>query len=86
MHGNTFEGVAKEVYAKEINLYIQDCGLIICESKAWMAYLPNGIVIKESTLFRLLEIKCPYQLENTESVTLLKEMQVFAFGKKWNQN
>lgn len=81
MHGNAFEGVAKEVYAKETGLYIQDCGLIVCESEPWMAYSPDGIVVKESTVFRLLEIKCPYQIENTENVTLLKKCKFLHLEK-----
>lgn len=36
MHGNAFEGVAKEVYAKETGLYIQDCGLIVKANHGWL--------------------------------------------------
>lgn len=44
-------------------------------------YFPDDIVIKESTLVRPLEIKCSYQIENTENVTLLKKCKFLPLEK-----
>ena len=65
--------VARNVYSKEANVFVQECGLIVSQSEPWMAYSPDGVIIENSDTFRLLEIKCPYDLENTIDNSLLKK-------------
>ncbi|XP_043466305.1 uncharacterized protein LOC122501102 isoform X2 [Leptopilina heterotoma] len=72
-HGIKFEAEAREAYKKQCNLHVEECGLIICQSEPWLAYSPDGVVFNDSKLYRLLEIKCPFELENTERKTLLKK-------------
>ena len=64
------------MYAKETNLLVQECGLIVSDIEPWMAYSPDGVVIKDFQVFRLLEIKCPYELINTTNEILLKKCKV----------
>ena len=55
------------------NAYIQECELIIFYAEPWLAFSPDGVSIKNSKPFGLLEIKCPYELENGKTETLLKK-------------
>ena len=59
------------MYAKDTNLLVQECGLILSDIELWMAYSPDGVEIKDFQLFRLLEIKSPYELLNTTNEILL---------------
>ena len=70
-HGNQYERVARNMYAKETNLLVQECRLIVSDIEPWMAYSPIGVVIKDFQVFRLLEIKCPYEIINTTNEILL---------------
>lgn len=72
-HGNKFEAEAREAYMNECLLHVEECGLIICKNEPWLAYSPDGVVIKDSKVYRLLEIKCPLDLQNTERGTLLQK-------------
>lgn len=76
-HGNEYESVARIKYTKEYNLFVQECGLVVCKSEPWMAYSPDGIVIKDNQVLKLLEIKCPYELENTTDMILAKKCKHF---------
>lgn len=76
-HGIEYESVARMKYAKESKLFVQECGLIVCKSEPWMAYSPDGIVIKDNQVYRLLEIKCPYELENTTDGILATKCKHF---------
>lgn len=81
-HGNKYEPVAKEVYITETGQHVQECGIIISKSEPWAAYSPDGIIIKNSAAVRLLEIKCLYDLHNTEKKTLLKKCKFLLHRKK----
>ena len=64
-------------YTKEYKLFVQECGLVVCKSEPWMAYSPDGIVIKDNKVYRLLEIKCPDELENTSDTILATKCKHF---------
>lgn len=81
IHGNKYESVARELYAKETVSFIQECGLIVSKSEPWLAYSPDGIVIKNSRPSKLLEIKCPFNLQDTEKETLLKKCKFLCLVK-----
>ena len=61
------------MYSKETNLLVQECGLIVSDIEPWKAYSPDGVVIKNFQLFKLLKIKCPYGLISTTNEILLKK-------------
>ncbi|KAK0171487.1 hypothetical protein PV327_011221, partial [Microctonus hyperodae] len=69
-HGVKFEPIARELYSTQTNACVQDCGLLVCPSETWLAYSPDGVVIKDGELFRLLEIKCPYDLTDVDIQSL----------------
>ncbi|KAJ8914082.1 hypothetical protein NQ315_014277, partial [Exocentrus adspersus] len=60
-HGIEHEKNAKMCYSKTNNIYILETGLIIDPKNAWLGYSPDGIVVSENALIKLLEIKCPYK-------------------------
>ena len=76
-HGNEYEGSARAKYAKEKKVIVQECGLIVAMSEPWLAYSPDGVVIENSKACRLLEIKCPYELEDTSTEVLRKKCKKF---------
>lgn len=71
-HGNKFESIARDVYKTKTQSHVVECRLIISESEPWAAYSPDGIVCKNSA-FKLLEIKCPYELQDTSEKSLIKK-------------
>lgn len=81
IHGNKYESVARKLYIKTTALFVQECGLIVSKSEPWLAYSPDGVVIKNSRLWRLLEIKCPFELQDTEKETLLKKYKFLCLVK-----
>lgn len=76
-HVNKYESVARALYAKEKDVFIQECGLVVCHSEPWLAYSPDGVVMKNGELCRLLEIKCPFELQDTKRDTLLKKCKAY---------
>lgn len=58
-YGITTEKKALEVYCKMLGVEVLQCGLIIHEKMPWICCSPDGIVLKNGKLDRILEIKCP---------------------------
>lgn len=74
-HGKMCEPIARELYAKQTGTFVQQCGLIICEQKPWFGFSVDGVVFKFNKFtklmeIKLLEIKCPLNLPDTEIKTL----------------
>lgn len=65
-HGMKIEPVARQIYSTQVKFYTQDCELLVCSSEPWLAYSPDGKVIKNGRLLRLLGIKCPYDSQDVE--------------------
>lgn len=65
--------MAREKYAKETNIHIHECGLVVCASEPWLGFSPDGICIKNFQPNKLLEIKCPFDLQDIKDDTLLKK-------------
>lgn len=59
-HGIESEEEARECFKRKTNFDIIQTGLIICEKQPWLAYSPDGIIMKDGEPYRLLEIKCPF--------------------------
>ncbi|KAK3106057.1 hypothetical protein FSP39_011763 [Pinctada imbricata] len=65
--GRQYENIAKKHYVAHKKLfnkqrvYVQECGLFLCEENAYLGSSPDGVVHNNTTKEKkLLEIKCPY--------------------------
>ena len=67
------EKPTRNKYSEITGAYIEETGLIICQTEPWLAYSTDGVVMKDSKVDRLLEIKCPFEIENLEEKTILKK-------------
>ena len=80
-HGVKYENIAREKYITEENKHVEECGLIVCISEPWLGYSPDGIVVKNGRPVKLLEIKCPYDLQSTEQEELVKKCKFLRLEK-----
>jgi len=58
-YGINTEKKALEVYSKILGVEVLQCGLIVHEKMPWICCSPDGIVLKNGHVDRVLEIKCP---------------------------
>jgi len=58
-YGQQTENTAFNAYSKLVGLEVIKCGLIVHVNKPWLCASPNGIVIRNGTPNKVLEIKCP---------------------------
>ncbi|KAK0174388.1 hypothetical protein PV327_010165 [Microctonus hyperodae] len=83
-HGLKFASVTRQLYSTQTNACVQDCGLIVCPSEPWLAYAPDGVIIKYSRLFGLLEMKCPCNLPDIDIRSLQAKCKRFLCFNKQN--
>lgn len=60
-HGLDYEGPARDRFSKLTNSTIVQTGLIVSKKNPWLAYSPDGVIIKDDQIVGLLEIKCPFK-------------------------
>lgn len=58
-HGRVTEEEARNAFRKIINAEIVEVGLVISKLNPWLAYSPDGVLVRDKKLVALLEIKCP---------------------------
>ncbi|EFA12075.1 hypothetical protein TcasGA2_TC006882 [Tribolium castaneum] len=58
-HGIECEFLARQIYEKVEKVTVIQCGLIVPPQSPFLAYSPNGVVMKNMKPWKLLEIKCP---------------------------
>jgi len=60
-YGLQYENIARDLYSKEFNTNILECGLVIDINNPWLGYSPDGVIIDEYFLpIKIIEIKCPF--------------------------
>ena len=59
-HGNKFEKVALLQYKKDFKAEVVPAGLFIKPDKPFLCASPDGVVIKNGSIEKIVEIKCPY--------------------------
>ncbi|CAI6376997.1 unnamed protein product [Macrosiphum euphorbiae] len=60
-YGLQYENIARDLYSKEFNTNILECGLVIDVNNPWLGYSPDGVIIDEYFLpIKIIEIKCPF--------------------------
>lgn len=58
-HGKLTESEARNVFRKVCNCEVMELGLIVSKLNPWLAYSPDGVLVRDKKPTALLEIKCP---------------------------
>lgn len=69
-YGMRMEDFAIKKYSDVHNAHVIKCGLIIHQKQPWICASPDGLVMCNNKIKKLLEIKCPYTCKDT---LLIKE-------------
>lgn len=64
-YGMRMEDFAFQKYSFIHNTHVLKCGLVIHQKQPWICASPDGLVIHNSKVNKLLEIKCPYTCKDT---------------------
>lgn len=80
-HGLKYENAARDIYTATKNVFVLECGLVVSKLEPWLAYSPDGIVISNGKIDRLLEIKCPFDLPDVTNETLLEKCSYLVKSK-----
>lgn len=64
-YGIRMEDVASKMYSDIYNTNVLKCGLVIHQKQPWMCASPDGLVICNNKIQKLLEVKCPYTCKDT---------------------
>ncbi|XP_060837984.1 uncharacterized protein LOC132920010 isoform X1 [Rhopalosiphum padi] len=64
-YGTRMEDFAFKKYSLVHNVHVIKCGLVIHQKQPWICASPDGLVIHNNKLIKLLEIKCPYTCKDT---------------------
>lgn len=65
-YGNQNEDVARQQYGKLTGTKVLPCGLVIHQIQGWLCASPDGIVLENGNITRVLEIKCPSSCKNMD--------------------
>lgn len=64
-YGIGMEDFASKMYSNIYNKNVLKCGLVIHQKQPWMCASPDGLVVHNNKIQKLLEIKCPYTCKDT---------------------
>jgi len=67
-YGINMEDYASKKYSQVHGVHIIKCGLVVHQRQPWMCASPDGLVIHNNKVIRLLEIKCPYTCKDTQLI------------------
>lgn len=61
-HGIEFKNFARQLYSKNTNTKIHECGFITHSISPWLGYSPDGVILDvDNKPIKLIEINCPYK-------------------------
>lgn len=64
-YGIGMEDFASKKYSLVHNVQVIKCGVVIHQNQPWVCASPDGLVIRNNKVKKLLEIKCPYTCKDT---------------------
>lgn len=64
-YGIGMEDFASVKYSQIYNVQVIKCGLVVHQKQPWICASPDGIVMDNNKIKKLLEIKCPYTCKDT---------------------
>ncbi|XP_066586740.1 uncharacterized protein [Prorops nasuta] len=71
-YGKGTEKEARNAFRKIFNCEVVEIGLVVSKTNPWLAYSPDGIIIKNKMPIALLEIKCPIKGKTTDIYTTVE--------------
>lgn len=75
-YGLQYENIARDLYSKEFNTNILECGLVIDVNNPWLGYSPDGVIIDEYFVpIKIIEIKCPFDGKKLGTRDLLNSLK-----------
>jgi len=61
-HSIQYESAARNVYIKNTNQTVLECGVVTNLSNPWLGYTPDGVIVDDENFpVKIIEIKCPYK-------------------------
>lgn len=61
-NGLEYESTARNLYSKQSNQTVLECGLITDQNNPWLGYTPDGVVVNNENIpVKIIEIKCPFK-------------------------
>ena len=76
-HGVRSEPKAKKKYESQCETTITNIGIVIREEVPWLGYSPDGVIVRNSTLKFLIEIKCPIIGKKLTAAEVARTMNCF---------
>lgn len=64
-YGIGMEDFAFKKYSQVYGAYVIKCGLVVHQKQPWLCASPDGLVICDDKVKKLLEIKCPFTCKDT---------------------
>lgn len=64
-YGIAMENFALIKYSQIYNVQVIKCGLVVHQKQPWICASPDGVVIENNKIKKLLEIKCPLTCKDT---------------------
>lgn len=64
-YGIEMEDFAFKKYSQIYNVHVIKCGLVVHQKQSWLCASPDGLVLQNNKVVKLLEIKCPYTCKDT---------------------
>ncbi|XP_043274335.1 uncharacterized protein [Venturia canescens] len=63
-YGQKMEKIAREHYETLLNVQVLIIGTVVLQAQPWLSASPDGVVIEDGCITKLVEIKCPYSCKN----------------------
>lgn len=63
-YGTTKEKFAVAEYERQYHVRVYHVGLVVLESQPWLCASPDGVVVEDGCITKLVEIKCPFVCRN----------------------
>lgn len=60
-YGKKTEEEARNAFRESTNKTVIEIGLVVSRLNPWLAYSPDGVILKDQKPVALLEIKCPFK-------------------------
>lgn len=83
-YGKKTEEEARNAFRKSTNKTVIKIGLVMSRLNLWLAYFPDGVILKDQKPVALLEIKCPFKGKTRnikKTVKSIKKMYYYKRGK-----
>lgn len=75
-HVIEYESTARNLYIKNTNQTILECGLVTNPNKPWLGYTPDGVIVNNENIpIKIIEIKCPFNGRTSSIIDLINDLK-----------